>query len=741
MKLNQTLSAIRKMTVAGMTGAACILLTSDALAQKKMEYLDRALVAVKNDAGQVYLGWRFRATDTGNVAFNVYRGDTRINTSPVTTSTNFVDATPDLNATYKVRAILNGVELAAWDSATVWQTNRLEIPIQRPAAGSGYTYTANDCSAADLDGDGQYEIILKWDPSNAKDNSESGITGNVYIDAYKLNGTRLWRIDLGKNIRAGAHYTQFIAYDLNSDGKAEVACRTADGTIDGVGTVIGDSTVDHRNSNGYILKGPEWLTIFNGQTGAAMSSATFYPQRHPTVGDNPTTSQMNSIWGDNYGNRIDRFLAGVAYLDGVHPSLIMARGYYTRSVVTAWDWGNNTLKRRWVFDTNFDTTGTANTTYASYRGQGAHSLSIGDVDGDGKDEIIYGACAIDDNGRGLYTTGMGHGDALHMSDMNPDRPGQEVLMVHETQAAYGNNPMSFCDAATGQVIFGGPGPNRGDVGRGMAADIDPRTKGYEVWSILSGVGVFDCRGNNITTSRPSVNFAIWWDGDLLRELLDGTKITKWNWNTSSNSNTLLEATNFGCASNNTTKATPGLTADLLGDWREEVIWRKADESALVIFTTTAPTEHRLVTLMHDAQYREAVAWQNVAYNQPPHPSFYLGDSMATPPMPDIEIVGNPGWPPPYTAPVKVGAIKQEGHNLSIYPNPVHSSFVIDFKSASSTLKLQVTNVEGRILGIGSGTISSLNSTANKYLKEAPAGVYFVTIDEDGQRYTGRLVKL
>lgn len=731
---------IRKIIRTGLVAATGMILWNTAAAQKKMEYLDRALVAVKNDAGKVYLGWRFRATDTGTVAFNVYRGHTKINAIPVTASTNYVDDTPDLNATYKIRAVINGTEREAWDSATVWQTNRLEIPLQRPAAtDTTYSYSANDCSAADLDGDGQYEIILKWDPTNSKDNSLAGKTGNVYIDAYKLNGTRLWRIDLGKNIRAGAHYTQFIAYDLNSDGKAEIACRTSDGTRDGQGHVLGDSVIDHRNSNGYILKGPEWLTVFNGETGAAMNAATFYPQRHPTAGDNPTTSQINTIWGDNYGNRIDRFLAGVAYLDGKHPSLIMARGYYTRSVVTAWDWDNTTLKRRWVFDTNFDTAGNANTTYSAYRGQGTHSLTVGDVDGDGKDEIVYGACAINDDGTGMYSTGLGHGDALHMSDMDPDRPGLEVLQVHETQTLYGNYPMSFCDAATGQVIFGGPGPNKGDVGRGMAADIDPRKKGYEVWNILSGDGVYDCKGNKLTTSRPSVNFGIWWDGDLLRELLDGTKITKWNHLTSSNSNTLLEAANYGCASNNTSKSNPCLTADLLGDWREEAIWRKADESALVIFTTTAPTEHRLVTLMHDAQYREAVAWQNVAYNQPPHPSYYLGDSMTVPPLPGIEVINDPGLPPVYT-PVKVGQVGTKDNHLVIYPNPAHHTFVIELKSTSDQLQLQITDMEGRQLSRQSGNINQLNILANQYLAPVAAGTYIITITDNGQRYSSKLTK-
>ena len=279
--------------------------------------------------------------------------------------------------------------------------------------GETYTYSPNDISVGDLDGDGEYELIVKWDPSNAKDNSQGGFTGNVYIDAYKLDGTQLWRIDLGRNIRAGAHYTQFMVYDLDGDGKAEVACKTADGTIDGTGTVLGDPAADWRNSDGYVLSGPEFLTVFNGQTGATLATASYEVPRG-TVSD----------WGDNYGNRVDRFNATIAYLDGQRPSLVMARGYYTRSVLAAWNWRNGQFTNIWTFDTGH--TGTPNP-FADYRGQGNHNLSVGDVDGDGKDEIMYGACAIDDDGAGLFTTGWGHGDALHMSDMDPDRPGSGSL--------------------------------------------------------------------------------------------------------------------------------------------------------------------------------------------------------------------------------------------------------------------------------------------------------------------------
>ncbi|WP_318152810.1 rhamnogalacturonan lyase family protein [Paenibacillus terricola] len=607
-----------------------------AASARQMEFLNRGLVAVKVSNG-VYLSWRLLGTEAASTSFNVYRNGTLITTTPITNSTNYVDTAGTASNTYTVAAVVNGAVQAQSTSATVWSNNYKDIPIQKPAGGTtpdgvSYTYSANDASVGDLDGDGDYEIVLKWDPSNSKDNSQSGYTGNVYLDAYELDGTRLWRIDLGKNIRAGAHYTQFLVYDLDGDGKAEVACKTADGTKDSAGTVIGSSTADYRNSSGYILSGPEYLTVFAGSTGKILQTVSYEPARG-TV----------SSWGDSYGNRVDRFLAGVAYLDGVRPSIVMGRGYYTRTVIVAYDYRNGSLAKRWTFDTNASGN-------SSYAGQGNHQLSIADVDSDGKDEVIYGAMAVNDDGTKMYTTGLGHGDAMHVGDLDPDRPGLEVFDVHEnTSAKYG---AEIHDAKTGEIIWG---QNTGvDTGRGLSGDIDPRYRGEEVWT--TPVGVHSATGTLITTSYPSQNFAIWWDGDLLRELLDHSydssisagvgKIDKWNYSTSKSSN-LLTAT--GTYSNNTTKGTPSLQADLLGDWREEVIWRTTDSSALRLYTTTAVTTYKLPTLMHDSVYRLGVAWQNVAYNQPPHTSYFLGDGMATPAQPNIYTVGGT-TPPVVTVP-------------------------------------------------------------------------------------------
>jgi len=469
----------------------------------------------------------------------------------------------------------------------------------------------------------------------------------VLLDAYRLDGTRLWRIDLGRNIRAGAHYTQFIVYDLDGDGRAELACKTADGTVDGRGRVIGDASKDYRSLEvqtdglrvqdaadrryGKVLAGPEYLTIFDGLTGAALVTTAYVPGREPQdgwggVGGNGGT--------DNNGNRVDRFLAGVAYVDGRLPSLIMARGYYGRSVLAAWDWRRGQLTSRWVFDSGSAPPPYPNPAASPYSGQGNHSLSVADVDSDGRDEIVYGAMVVDDDGTGLFSTGLRHGDALHVGDLDPARPGLEVFGIHENEEATVelNTPgLAMFDARTGRIVWSLlPG---GDVGRGLAADIHPGHAGHEVWT-NAPVGLLDARGTRIADAPSTVNFAVWWDADPLRELADANWIGKWHW-TSGTITRLLTAT--GASANNGSKATPALAADILGDWREEVIWRAEDNESLRIYTTTTPASNRLFTLMHDPQYRVAVAWQNVGYNQPPHPSFFLGEGMPPPPHPRISV--------------------------------------------------------------------------------------------------------
>lgn len=593
------------------------------------EKLGRGVVAVKSSDG-VFLSWRSLATDTRKLGFDIYRDGVKITAAPVVTTTNYVDKDGTVDSRYVLKGILDGTTTETTKEVTVWAEQFKKIPLKRPEGGvtlpydvvqtdkdktretypdgQEYTYTPNDCSVGDVDGDGEYEIIVKWDPTNSRDNSFYGYTGNVYLDCYKLDGTFMWRIDLGKNIRAGAHYTQFMVYDLDGDGKAEIACKTAPGTIDGQGKFVimgsDDPNADYRSSGskaGIVVDGPEYLTVFNGQTGAEISTIAYSPLR----------GNIND-WGDGYGNRSERYLACVAYLDGVKPSLVMCRGYYARTSLTAYDFDGTKLTMRWAHDSKVSGSGAF--------GQGNHNLSVADVDGDGCDEIVYGACVIDHDGKTLYRTGLGHGDAIHLSDLDPDLEGLEVFSPHEEKtAAYGYEMHS---AGTGEVIFGEKTGT--DVGRGIAADIDPNYRGFEMWSTANG-NVYDCKGNIIATkNRPSVNFRVYWDGDLQDELLDGVKIDKWNGTKVNRMITLSDYSN--AASCNSTKATPNLSADIFGDWREEVIlWDSKTCSDLLVFTTVIPTEYKITTLMHDHVYRMGVAWQNVAYNQPPHLGYYLGD--------------------------------------------------------------------------------------------------------------------
>lgn len=615
----------------------------------RMEKLNRGLVAIKAGTG-VYVGWRmlgfeYDAQNPANVAYAVYRDGTKVAT--VTDSTNYQDTAGVAGSTYTVRPVIGGTEGAVSETAKVWPNPYLRIPLQIPPGGTSpgadkcgsgtersnpneaYTYTANDASAADLDGDGQHEIILKWDPTNARDNAHEGCTASPIFDAYKFDmatgaATRLWRIDLGVNIRAGAHYSQFIVYDFDGDGKAEMAVKTAPGSKDGTGAYLkmgpaasDNDSDDYRGKSnasgkiGYVLTGPEYLTVFDGLTGAERATVAF-DQARGTV----------SSWGDEYGNRVDRFLATAAYLDSTGlPSFVMARGYYTRTTLTAWNFRNGQLTQLWKFDSN---TSKSDSSGKLFTGQGSHSLSVANIDSDTGQEILYGAMAIDHDGKGKCSTGLAHGDALHVSDFIPSRPGLEVFMPHEDTSM---PTYDIRDANTCAVIYRSPTSGK-DQGRGVAADVSPDSPGAEMWA---GTNFLEASsGKDLGDSPQSTNFLAWWDADESRELEDGTSITKFKTNT-----TLLNAS--GCASNNGTKSTPALLGDLLGDWREEVIWRESNNSALRIYSTTAVTKRRIYTLLHDPQYRIAISWQNVAYNQPPHPSFHIGSGMAAPPVPNITV--------------------------------------------------------------------------------------------------------
>lgn len=626
-------------------------------ATRQMEKLSRGLL-VSNVGTGVLVSWRLLGTEDPATEFNLYRDGTKIAAIGKNAGTNYLDKDGKTTSKYTVAAVVNGKEQKAEGVSVVldktvsnsgksfpYRTLKLEVPAAETMPdGSTCTYTPNDMSAGDLDGDGEYELVLKWDPSNAKDNSQTGYTGTVYIDAYKLDGTPLWRINMGPNIRAGAHYTQFQVFDYDGDGKAEMIVKTADGTIDGTGKAIGDKSKVYRSSAGTILTGPEYLTVFRGEDGAAITTVDYQPPRNIIKMDKP---EGKGTWGDNYGNRCERYLAGTAYLDGVHPSAIFARGYYSSAYVAAYDFDGKDLKLRWLHKSEDPGEGLF--------GEGNHSLATGDIDGDGFDEIVYGAGALNHDGTLRYRTGLGHGDAHHLSDMDPDRPGLEYWGVHEHKDAKYTDDFRAND---GTVIWGTPQPNPGvDNGRGMAADVDPNHRGFEMWSSKGG-GMYTVKHEKLGTPAVSQNFRIYFDGDLQDELLDGAYITKYNAKTVDVDVYFDGPSALGAAGCNGSKNTPSLVADLFGDWREEMVVRsEKDPTTMYIVSTPVVSEYRLYTLMHDATYRTAVAAENTAYNQPPHAGYYLPDMVKNLTRPDIEMVGA-GPVAPSLSKVGTGSEKQ-----------------------------------------------------------------------------------
>ncbi len=590
---------------------------------RRMETLDRGLTSVLSGSGML-VSWRALATDPANMVYKLYKNGELIGTYTTADKTNvFVNGATAADV-FTMDTFVDGILTEFAEPAVVLGIKNsgqsgayLEIPVTPPAEqtmpdGSTCTYTPNDTSAGDVDGDGQYELIVKWDPSNSKDNANDGYTGSVFIDCYKLDGTRLWRIDLGKNIRAGAHYTQFLVYDFDGDGKSEMMVKTADGTIDGQGKAIGDASKDYRSGAGRILTGPEYLTVFNGETGAAMDTINFEPARG-NVAD----------WNDDWGNRCDRFLATVAYLDGQNPSAVFGRGYYAKTAVVAYDFANGKITKRWSYDTG------TNASDPAYN-QGNHSLISMDVDADGKDEILYGSVCFDDNGKVKWSTYLGHGDCMQAGDLIPERPGLEVFQVHEHHYC-----AEIHDAATGEIIW--KVDASGDVGRGIALNISADHAGMEFASTADGLiyaynpssGKVESTGKYWSDQvKWSMNSAVWWDGSLEREAMDRTMIEKF---------TQYRLFTGDGSYNNGTKSNACLTADLFGDWREEVVLQ-ADGNKLRIFSTTFETETRLFTLMHDQQYRLGVATENVGYNQAPNTSFFLGTGYALPETPVIHTV-------------------------------------------------------------------------------------------------------
>lgn len=618
---------MKKQLFASLVFVCSLLSFTSCSAQRLMENLDRGVIAIPQEDNTAVISWRVLGTDSDDLQFNLYRQHEgmqpkKLNDQPITGATFYRDSNIDWSQknTWYVTSVLNAEEQREPGSYTIQANSELKpyqsIPLKMPEG-----YRAGDASVADLDGDGEYEIVLHV-TGRGHDNSHRGLTDEPIFQAYKLSGELLWEVNLGKNIREGAHYTQFLVYDFNSDGKAEMVCKTADGTTDALGNSIGDPNADWRDTDeksrtfGKILEGPEYLTVFDGQTGKALATTDYIPPRGDISG-----------WGgdggnggnDNSGNRVDRFTACVAYLDGVHPSMVMGRGYYGRTVLAAFDFKNNELKSRWVFDSK--------NRENPFSGQGNHNLSVADADRDGKDEIIFGAMAVDDDGTGMYSTGFRHGDAIHVSDLDPEIPGLERFGIHEIEDGTKGPGIALFAIKDGKVLFTAE-PNR-DIGRGVAANIDTTRVGAQMWW-LGSRDLHDIKGHVIGSAPRSANFLIWWDGDYSRELLNKNYIDKYG------KGRIFTAE--GAHAINGTKATPSLSADILGDWREELILPSDDGTELRIYSTTIPTENRMYTLMHDPQYRLSIAWQNVGYNQPPHVGFYMGFGMGKAPKPNIKLV-------------------------------------------------------------------------------------------------------
>ncbi len=643
--------------IAAIMAVSVIGISASAGEPVQMEYLDRGTVAVKTTGG-VYLSWRLLGTEDYDTAFDVYRDGTRITT--VSDSTNYTDGGGTAGSKYTV--VPAGADASAGKAVTVNANSYFDIPIQLPAsetitspAGANvgtFPFSVSDCSTADLDGDGEYEIITKMvssehDVGSPGDGVQS-LSGTVRFNAYKLDGTRMWEqdINLGKNVYSSAHTVQFLAYDFNLDGKAELICQTSLGSTDGQGRYVShaaktdvdiqaytdddNASAEYRGEWGPITQGEEFLTVFNGETGEAIDTIDF-----------PTARVGNGAsFGDESGNRSNRFTASVAYLDGKKPYAVYLRGYYfgkngkQRCGISGTSFDGEKLSVDYRFDTEKGQPGYYDGAY-QYVGNGNHNCAVADVDGDGKDEFLTGALCMevkDDNSfKPRWCTFMEHGDALHLGDYDPSHTGMEFFTVHEDggpNAITGtpiNFGMSVIDADSGSIIKHWDSPK--DNGRGIMANIG--AGGYYQITSANG-GSYRADGKDKFTAGDygmSMNFRVFWDGDTYDELLDGVRLTYWN---GSKMTREVLPTNESFGAVNGTKANPSLQADILGDWREEIIYptiaSKTGSTALRVFMTTHETDHKLYTLMHDRAYRMQVSSEQTAYNQPPHIGYYISEN-------------------------------------------------------------------------------------------------------------------
>ncbi|MBQ7451575.1 MAG: rhamnogalacturonan lyase, partial [Prevotella sp.] len=631
----------------------------------QMEKLGRGVVAVPFTNGGTgrLVTWRILGTDDmTNTRFDVYRNGSRI--AQNLKVSNYKDASGTATSKYHVVVKVNGEEVETTEPVQAWTNVWMKLPLDRPAAGavSGGTYSPNDCSVGDVDGDGEYEIFVKWDPSTSKDNSQGGVTDNVYIDCYKLDGTKLWRIDLGRNIRAGAHYTQFQVYDYDGDGKAEMICKTAPGSLDGTGVYVNqatdnatikaaDNTKDWAAAGGgRINGGHEYLTVFDGLTGKAINTIAYYPNRNGTAtlsaasGTKDWDTRSDKSDTGSYGNRGERYLAATAYIDGSdnNASAIFCRGYYTYAYIWAVSFDGEKLIPRWLSShesgtaykvVTWDAEGNAtNREFSNLKptsgsgsgtmfGNGNHNLSIVDVDFDGNDEILWGSAALNHDGTLRFATGFGHGDAIHVGQMIAGVKGYQQLQIHEEgtkndpEATFPYFGWDLHDASTGEILYSAHGG--GDNGRGMAAQLSANTKDWWFSSSNDRQQRSAATGEVASTANGNVNFRMYWDGTVQEALLDGNTLDKYN-DSSKSFGRLVTFYNLGPGSTcNGSKNTPNLSADIFGDWREElVLYSVSDaETYLGIYSTNIETKYYVPTLMHDHTYRMGICWQNTAYNQ------------------------------------------------------------------------------------------------------------------------------
>lgn len=572
--------------------------------KRQMEYLNRGTIASKR-MNDVYISWRWLGTEDISTSYNIYRDGVKINEYPIAKTTNYIDKDGTLSSKYIVKSVVNNVELEDNLEVGVQAANFLTIPLKQY---EGVHYSSDDGMIGDLDGDGEYEIIVRRYPDNILQHNHYPL-----IEAYKLDGTHMWTMNVGPNDIASVENSVLI-YDLNSDGKNEIVMRIGDNFTDGVGYCVGDMDGDGvTNYRDYIYdrffeKGPEYLAVFNGEDGKLIDKVPF---------DGAIKRDPTSQWASGYNitHRPWKFQYSPLRIDDGSMAFIIGRGIYAKTGMQCWKLIDDKLEMMWEFDS---------TNYTGFSGQGNHNLTSGDVDFDGYDEVIYGGMAIDHDGTPLYTTRLGHGDAMHLGDFDINRPGLEVMQVHESSTAYAGTEMR--DARTGEVLWGLMAKK--DVGRGICDDFDPRFRGGEAYAHDRA---FDSNGDLIN-SKGIPNFAIYWDGDLLREFYDNISVSKYM---AYNDEMIPLLKAAECRSNNGTKANCTIQADIFGDWREELVLPKNDDSALVVFTTDCPTPYKLYTLMHDPTYRLAASWQNNQYNQPPHLGFYWGYDVESIPIPQI----------------------------------------------------------------------------------------------------------